>query len=247
MTGRTNAAGGAPLNFKVVGGTSAPASPKENTIWVNTDAQITSWVFRAAEPDSPAEGMVWFTTASSGPAEFNALKKNNITVCPVSAKQYAGGAWADKTAETYLGGNWVGWALLLAPNMGIQWQTSGVTVEPHAQDTTFSCTLSLSATDYADTAVDLTGCTQLQLAGTAAVSSGGGGTIYFQVGIFTEDGTFVTGWSGSKTVGTSENVDNSYDISALTGAYRFRVSMRTGSNSSTEYSSSFTARRIELK
>lgn len=51
MIGRTNVGGGgAELNFEVVGGTSAPASPKENTIWVNTDTEITSWVFSAKRP-----------------------------------------------------------------------------------------------------------------------------------------------------------------------------------------------------
>lgn len=50
MIGRTNVGGGAGLNFKVVGGTSAPASPKENTIWVNTDDEITGWVFSTKRP-----------------------------------------------------------------------------------------------------------------------------------------------------------------------------------------------------
>ena len=44
------AGGGTPLNFKVVGGTSAPSNPKENTIWVNTSTAITSWDFSATEP-----------------------------------------------------------------------------------------------------------------------------------------------------------------------------------------------------
>lgn len=43
--------GASPLNFKVVGGTSAPSNPKENTIWVNTDQKITSWHFGANEPN----------------------------------------------------------------------------------------------------------------------------------------------------------------------------------------------------
>lgn len=93
--------GGASLNFKVVGGTSAPSSPKENTIWVNTDAEITSWVFSATEPEAPTAGMVWITTGKTSTAPFNALKKNNITVYPISAKQYVGGAWVDKTAKIY--------------------------------------------------------------------------------------------------------------------------------------------------
>ena len=43
--------GGAPLNFKVVGGTSAPSNPTENTIWVNTDKKITGWHLGAEEPN----------------------------------------------------------------------------------------------------------------------------------------------------------------------------------------------------
>lgn len=36
---------GVGLNFKVVGGTSAPVNPRENTIWVNTESEITGWEF----------------------------------------------------------------------------------------------------------------------------------------------------------------------------------------------------------
>ena len=99
--------GGAPLNFKVVGGTSAPASPKENTIWVNTSTAITSWAFSATEPEAPAAGMVWISTGKTSTAPFNALKKNNITVYPISAKQYVSGAWVDKEAKSYQNGVWV--------------------------------------------------------------------------------------------------------------------------------------------
>ena len=101
--------GGAPLNFKVVGGTSAPASPKENTIWFNTSTAITSWAFSATEPETPAAGMVWISTGMTSTAPFNALKKNNITVHPISAKQYVSGAWVDKAAKSYQNGAWVDW------------------------------------------------------------------------------------------------------------------------------------------
>ena len=47
------AGGGASLNFKVVGGTAAPASPKENTVWVNTSTAITGWAFCMEEPETP--------------------------------------------------------------------------------------------------------------------------------------------------------------------------------------------------
>ena len=97
------------LNFKVIGGTSAPTSPKENMIWVNTDADITGYYFSATEPEAPIEGMVWITTGATSSVEFNALKKNGIQVYPISAMQYEGGAWVDKTAKSYQGGVWVDW------------------------------------------------------------------------------------------------------------------------------------------
>ena len=111
MIGRTNTGGGGVggLNFQVIGGTTAPNNPKENTIWVNTDAEITGWVFSTAEPETASEGMVWISVGASSPVEFNALKKNNITVYPISAKQYVSGAWADVTAKSYQGGVWVDW------------------------------------------------------------------------------------------------------------------------------------------
>ena len=102
--------GGADLNFKVVNGTTAPSNPSENTIWVNTSTSIASWVFSATQP-AGSSGMVWICTDTESTAPFNALKKNNITVYPVSAKQYTGGAWVEKTAKTYQNGGWVDWLL----------------------------------------------------------------------------------------------------------------------------------------
>ena len=42
--------GNNPLNFKVVGNPQ-PESPKENTIWVNTDTEITGWQFASDDPN----------------------------------------------------------------------------------------------------------------------------------------------------------------------------------------------------
>lgn len=107
-------AGGAnPLNFKVVGGTTAPANPKENTIWVNTDVAISSWVFSATQPEAPAEGMVWILTGTASKVSMNTLKKNALNVYPVAAKQYICGAWVDKTAKSYQNGEWAEWVTYL--------------------------------------------------------------------------------------------------------------------------------------
>lgn len=99
---------GVELNFDVVGGTSQPINPKENTIWVNTSKTITDWVFSATQP-SAKSGRVWISTGTFSPIEFNALKKNGIQVYPISAKQYISGAWVDKTTESYQNGIWVEW------------------------------------------------------------------------------------------------------------------------------------------
>lgn len=133
--GRTNAGAGGSggVNFKVVGGTTEPASPKENTIWVNTSVTIPSWVFSATEPGSPVEGMVWISTGTNSTVTFNALKKNDVQVYPQSAKQYVGGAWVSVDAKTYQGGEWVDWAFYLYKSGDTDgWKqdtTSGFTVE----------------------------------------------------------------------------------------------------------------------
>ena len=111
--GFKHGASGAPLNFKVVGGTTEPTNPKENMIWVNTDQKITSWIFSATEPENPAEGMVWISTGAFSTAEFNALKKNGIQVYPLSANQYVNGAWEKKPAKSSRDGAWAEWIVYL--------------------------------------------------------------------------------------------------------------------------------------
>lgn len=58
MIGRTNAGNGGDLSLKVVGGTAIPAYPKENMVWVYTDAKITKYVLRDSLPAVPAGGTV---------------------------------------------------------------------------------------------------------------------------------------------------------------------------------------------
>lgn len=95
------------LNFKIVGGTSQPASASEHTVWVNTDTDITGWVFASAEPEAPAEGLVWISIGIASAAAFNAVKKQQLMVYPIGAKQYIDGAWANKGAQIFLDGAWV--------------------------------------------------------------------------------------------------------------------------------------------
>lgn len=56
-----NAGGaGGGLNFKVVGDTTAPVSPSENMIWINTDVPITSYIFSAKEPVKKVNNLIPF-------------------------------------------------------------------------------------------------------------------------------------------------------------------------------------------
>ena len=101
-------AGANPLNFTVLGGLSAPANPKENTVWLSCDAEITTWVFAPTEPENPVEGMAWIKTGLASKQSFNALKDKEITLCPLSASVYGGGAWQSVGAKIFKG-QWLSW------------------------------------------------------------------------------------------------------------------------------------------
>lgn len=100
---------GVELNFEVVGGTTEPNEPKENTIWIETDAEITSWIFSTTEPTESEEGMIWIYIDKFSSTDFNALKENGIQIYPISAMQYISGVWMDKTAKSYWDGEWKAW------------------------------------------------------------------------------------------------------------------------------------------
>lgn len=92
------------LNFSVVGGTTQPASPTENTIWINTDQTITDWILSPDEPESPVEGMVWIRTGSVG-TQIEGV--NGAIILHISyVSQYADG-WEEKNSDIYQGGVWL--------------------------------------------------------------------------------------------------------------------------------------------
>lgn len=125
---------GAGLNFKIVGGTTQPASPKENTIWVNTDLEITGWGFDTEPADYLTTGGVWIKTGTNGNVELNALKKNGICIYPQSCMQWDGTKYVSKDVKVYKNGEWLalkiwflqggeqyrdatgGWAVIDTPN-----------------------------------------------------------------------------------------------------------------------------------
>ena len=106
--------GGAnPLNFTVKAYPSEvelnTATAAKNTIGVVTNNPITGWHFTIEQPENMKDGEVWFGTGKFSAVEFNALKKNNVTVYPISAKQMVSGTLKDVTAKTYRDAQWVEW------------------------------------------------------------------------------------------------------------------------------------------
>lgn len=98
--------GGTGLNFKVVGGTTRPSNPAENTIRVNTSEKLTGWSFGSEAPENPVIGMVWLDIGTASPIAFNALKGNAIMIYPLAAYQYLATGWVRMSAEIWQAGEW---------------------------------------------------------------------------------------------------------------------------------------------
>lgn len=107
LYGNGGSGGGGGLNFRVLGGATAPSNPKENDIWVNTEIKIPYYLFDNTEPSGLAEGAVWIVTGESSDVAFNATEKNPIKVYPIGVMQCVGGALSDVFAHIYRNNEWV--------------------------------------------------------------------------------------------------------------------------------------------
>lgn len=215
--------GGASLNFKVMGGTSQPVTTTENTIWVNSSAPITSWLFSATEPGNPSEGMVWITIGTGSVVAFNALRKNALTVYPISAKQYVSGQWVDKTAMSYQAGGWHSWVTdIIAYDGG---EKDVELTFSKASDKGSYIQLTLSANSSTATvkteAVDLTGLRTLEVKYSSRTGTGELDTFFYAV-VWNEAGSKEVSKSKAGTTATSGTL--TVDISELSGMHRIGFS-----------------------
>ncbi len=122
MIGPTNArGGGGGLNLKVVGGTTQPANPRENTIWVNTTTAITGYVLSPTQPETGTEGLVWIKTADTG-VEINVGKKNAVLLHLADGKLYTGGAWTPMEGRVYVNSAWTqfAWDIIVLYKDGVE-------------------------------------------------------------------------------------------------------------------------------
>lgn len=113
MIGNTNSCGGGRLNLAVVGGTTAPASPREGTIWVNTAETVTGFIFSPQRSTSAAEGTVYISLGSAASTEISVDRAGTLLIRPTSAQQYVNGTWVAKPAQIYQSGAWVSLELYL--------------------------------------------------------------------------------------------------------------------------------------
>ena len=222
--------GGTSLNFEVIPNPQ-PENPKVNTIWVDTDVEITGWDFSAVEPANPAEGMVWFSTGTASSVAFNALKENSVMVYPMSAKQYVGGAWVDKTAKSYRNGEWVDWVpsltLVPDPENAHSWAKETVTYGRSEATDNEDGTKTLMAgtatngtywnTSTYQTIVDLTNYSVLKYRASVSTSGTvGNNAARVGVGLIAEWGKTGTAFA---TLALSGESSGEVDISALTGEH----------------------------
>ena len=104
ITGTMSGGGG--LSLTVVGGTTQPSSPTENTIWVNTSTSIASWCVQNTEPSSPSAGMVWITLKPSISNVINLSDSGTFLAGFGIARQYISGEWVIMDAYLFDGNTW---------------------------------------------------------------------------------------------------------------------------------------------
>ena len=94
------------LNFEVIGGATQPENPAENTVWVNTETDITKWTVSVSTPSDPVIGNVWIGIALTAEASVDVLDENDIILNLSESKQYDGNAWVGCDAKIYQNGEW---------------------------------------------------------------------------------------------------------------------------------------------
>lgn len=228
--------GGASLNYEVIGGTSAPSNPSENTIWINTSTTITSHIFSATTPSNPSTGMVWITVDASSTIKFSATEENPVMIYPVSAKQYVSGAWVYKTAKIYQGSKWVEWwngELYKNGNeytsvtggwvgKALRGNSSGTDVMPTITRNTGNIVVSINSSTgggvlHTAQKIDLTKYNTITFKGTLKGSSqyaAMGLCVWSSFGTYWKSASATSYVEGSKTV-----TDGTLDVSSLSGSY----------------------------
>ena len=245
--------GGTSLNFDVKAYATEEAlladTPKENTIGIITTNKITGWMFAAADPAEPVEGMVYITTGTESDIAFNALKKNGIMVYPLSAKQYVNGAWVDVTAMSYQGGEWRTNSLYIYNNGSVTGYSFTCDDDLNSKEASITdkgtyLLLSAGANSYAifisSSKIDVTKYKTLKMTITDASMKIDANRLWF--GLSSDKNVDGSGMSAKTAYAAfSGNKELSVDISSVTGS--MYVALHVGTPSST---GSFSARVTKI-
>lgn len=106
MIGRTNAGNdGGGILLKVVGGTTQPVNPRENTVWVNTDAENPPYIVSYSAPITPKEGLVWICIGQHKHNISVPMHRGSIPL--MHAQIYTNGAWKYCTMHVFQGEEWL--------------------------------------------------------------------------------------------------------------------------------------------
>ena len=190
--------------------------------------------------DASAEGAVWISTGTNSPTAFNALKKNNVTVYPLSAEQCIDGVWRVMDAETYQNGVWVEWIPIGAlywhgnecTDITGGWTSKAWKMQSDAGTTAqtfeiarnsdhlmFTKTGDIGAVMYAEKSIDLTNVKTIHFKGEMSMASRAN-WVAFHVWTNMNGTYWATNSVASVNTSTSEAIQEfALDVSALTGNY----------------------------
>ena len=96
---------GLPLDLEVIGGTTQPAQPAENTVWLNTSIEIGEVYLQENQPSDPAAGDVWIDTSAEG-TTLEVMQSPYLEIEIGTVKQYNGTAWSAPDVQVYKAGEW---------------------------------------------------------------------------------------------------------------------------------------------
>ena len=104
------------VNYSVVNNLTKPTNEAEftqNMIWIDTDVPIGRVFFGNNEPNEIfIDGDIWIHTGTTSSVAFNSLKIGDAymnMIYPLYVNQYINSNWANMTAKSYQGGEWVDW------------------------------------------------------------------------------------------------------------------------------------------
>lgn len=244
MIGMTNAGAGGSLDFRVVGGTTQPASPRENTLWVNTANDITGYAIGAEVPASPSEGFVWIMTRDGTKSRFSVSSRKEVMVYPAGAYQFISNVWTVKALWLYQNAAWEQVVFYLykegevfTPLTGGWKDTSQsggrVTFQENRVYMTYSGSTNRVAVIYPNNAIDYTGFTTLHFDFEVTALGSGTSVIGFYYGVGTDNtdtsanGGFLSGHNGSRTSRMNRG-EKTIDVSGIDRSYFVKVSASLG-------------------